>query len=83
MTAMRASAATHKNLKELSVMTGLSIQTVLEQAVEAYRRTVFLEQLNGDFAALQSDPVAWAEEQAERRQWEQTLGDGLPSENKE
>ena len=81
MAVLRASEVTHKNVKELAGLTGLPMQTVLERAVDAYRRTVFLEQFNRDYAALRNDPAAWEEEQAERMLWEQTLGDGLVREN--
>jgi len=77
MSTLRASETTRQNLKELSLLTGQPMQTVLEQAVTAYRRTVFLEKLNEDFAALRADSDAWQEEQEERALWEQTLPDGL------
>lgn len=77
MTMLRANDTTHKNLKELSHLTGLPMQAVLDQAVSAYRRTVFLEKLNEDFAALRASPEAWQDEQTERALWEQTLADGL------
>ena len=70
---------THQYLNELSDLTGLPIQVVLDHAISNYRRTVFLEKLNGDFAALRSNPDAWKEEQEERQLWEQTIADGLLS----
>jgi hypothetical protein len=77
MTILRASDITHKNLKELAHQTGLPMQAVLEKAVTAYKRAVFLEKLNDDFAALHADPTAWQEELEERTLLEQSLGDGL------
>lgn len=50
---------------------------VLDEAVAAYRKTVFLQKLNEDFAVLRAHPEAWEEEQEERDLWEQTLSDGL------
>ncbi len=50
---------------------------LLDRAIEAYRRHLFLEGLNADFAALRNDPVVWADEQAERAEWDATLADGL------
>ena len=76
-TTLRTTEATHRNLKELSHATGLPLQTVLERAVAAYKKTVFLESLNEDFATLRARPEDWEEEMAERRLWEQTLSDGL------
>lgn len=56
------------------------MQAVLDSAVEAYRRRVFLEGLNEDFAALRADRDAWQEEEEERKLWEVTLSDGLEPE---
>lgn len=68
---------THAKLKELAEQSGEPVPAVLEKAVEAYRRQVFLEGLAEDFAALRRDPKAWEPEQAERREWDVTLADGL------
>ena len=53
------------------------MQSVLERALERYRREKFLHAANADFEALRSDPKAWPEEVRERDLWEQTLADGL------
>jgi hypothetical protein len=53
------------------------MQAILDKAIEEYRRRTFLEGLAGDFAALRADPKAWAEEQAERRLWDNALMDDL------
>jgi len=74
---VRITKQTHQQLATLAKENGLSMQTILDQAVEAYRRQSFLEALNSDFAALKASPEAWAEEQEERKLWEQTLADGL------
>jgi predicted transcriptional regulator len=68
---------THAKLKELAEQAGESMPNLLEKAVEAYRRQQFLEGLADDFAALRADPKAWAEELAERAEWDTTLADGL------
>ena len=53
----------------------------LSHAVEAYRRTVFLEGLANEFAALRADGgSAWSDEEAERTAWDSTSADGLPDE---
>lgn len=56
------------------------MQTVIDRAVESYRRQWFLESLNSDFAALRSEPDEWDQEQKEREFWEQTLADELDQE---
>jgi len=77
MANIRASELTHHRLKQLSHSTGQPIQTVLDRAIEAYRRTVFLEQLNEDYAKLRVIDSEWSEELADRKDLEGTLYDGL------
>jgi len=50
---------------------------VLDEAVEALRRQRFLEQVNAAYSNLRADPRAWAAVEAERREWDGTLLDGL------
>lgn len=56
------------------------MQTILDKAIERYRRDKFVRDANADFAALKRDPKAWREELKERDLWEQTLSDGLDRE---
>ena len=56
------------------------MQTILDQAVEHYRREKFLRDANADYATLRTNSPAWAEELAERELWDVTLLDGLPDE---
>ena len=63
-------------LKELAVSTGSSQAVILEQALEAYRRRIFLNGLASDFQALRSNPNARQEELAERAELDTTLKDG-------
>lgn len=67
-------------LCDLARETGQSLQSVLDRAIEDYRRKVFFDQLNAGYAALRADPEAWAEELAERKLWDTTLMDGLDEE---
>ena len=53
------------------------MQTVLDKAIEHYRRDTFLRDANADFAALKSNPKAWEKELKERELLKQTLTDGL------
>jgi hypothetical protein len=73
--AIRVPDSTYQIIRELAG--DGSMQAVVIQAVEAYRRQRILEQANAAFAALRQDPAAWAQEQAERAEWDATLGDGL------
>ncbi len=76
-TNVRISEASHETLRRLAREEGRSMQAVLDQAVERYRRAKFLRGANADFAALRQNSRAWKEEQAERELWEQTSSDGL------
>jgi hypothetical protein len=53
------------------------MQTVLDKAIESYRRYVFLLQANQAFAALKQNEELWQEELAERGLWDQTMADGV------
>lgn len=74
---VRISAETHRLLRELSAQTGQPMGTILEQALEEYRRRLFLEEANAAYAVLRNDPEAWQNELAERAAWDVTLADGL------
>ena len=56
------------------------MQAILDEAVEAYRRQLFLKRANAAFAALRNDPNAWKEEQMERAAWDVALNDDLEEE---
>ena len=72
---VRVSLATREKLRSLTSETGVSMQAIIDEAVEAYRRQIFLERANAAFAVLRNDPSAWKEEQAERKAWDATLNE--------
>mgnify|MGYP000882201411 FL=1 len=74
---VRIDSSTHKVLQSLSAQTGRKMQEIMSEAVELYRRQLFLEKVNAAFAALKTDPQAWKEEQEERAAWDAALLDGL------
>ena len=76
-TTVRLNKETHLELRQIAQQEGQSIQTVLARLVDGYRRRTMLEQGNRAYAALRQDPKAWADELAERADWENTLSDGL------
>ncbi|MBU0606699.1 MAG: toxin-antitoxin system protein [Armatimonadetes bacterium] len=76
-TTVRISQSTHERLRNLAEETGLSLTATLDQAVECYRRKVFFDGLDAEYAALQADPVAWQEYLREREEWDATLRDDL------
>ena len=76
-TQVRVSNSTHQTLRSLSTEAGESMQTIIEQAVEQYRRRRFLEGLSQDFKTLKEDSQSWQEELEERKLWDKTLLDGV------
>ena len=80
MPTTRISAPSHQVLRRLAEQSGESMQTLLEKAVELYRRQRFLEENNRAFEALRADASAWKGEQAERELWDITMADGLEKE---
>ncbi|MBI5447043.1 MAG: ribbon-helix-helix protein, CopG family [Deltaproteobacteria bacterium] len=75
-TPVRIPEASKRVLREIAARDGITMQAVLERAIEEYRRHRFLEDANAAFAALREDEAAWQEELSERRAWDATLGDG-------
>jgi len=77
MPSARISEPTRAILRKLAEESGESLQAILDKAVETYRRQRFLEDSNRAFGVLQANAAAWKEEQAEREDWDITVGDGL------
>lgn len=71
--AVRISEASHRRLRDLAEAEKTSVRSVLERAIEKYRRQRFLATANRQYAALRADSSAWTDEIAERRAWDRTL----------
>ena len=76
-TTIRVSVETRDALHELAHTAGVSMQQVLEQAIETYRRQRLLAEANVAYAALREDAAAWDDLARERSAWDATLSDGL------
>ena len=76
-TTVRLRADAHRALKEISQLTGQSLQEALARAIEDLRRKVYLEGLSADYGKLRADPTAWADYQKELAVWDVTNQDGL------
>jgi len=74
---VRISLEAQEVVRKLSAQTGRKMQDILDEAVELYRRQLFLEKANAAFAALRMQPEAWAVDEEERAAWDVTLSDGL------
>jgi predicted transcriptional regulator len=66
-------------LRQLAEASSRPQPEILDEALEDLRRKRFFQQFNQQYAALRADERAWGEEQAERRLWDQTSGDGSGS----
>ena len=77
---VRISPRAHDLLRQIADEEQQSMQSVLDRALERYRRDRFLRAANADFAALRHDHSAWKEELRDREHWDQTLSDGLTKE---
>lgn len=76
-TQLRVNESTHSVIRKLASECGESMQSIVEKAVERYKRELFLESLSQDFKKLRENKEAWDEEIEERRLWENTLLDGV------
>ncbi len=77
---VRIGKSTHEKLYELSGQEGRSMASILEDAVDKYRREYFLHSVNAAYARLRQQPEAWQEYMREIEEWDVTLADGLEDE---
>lgn len=77
---VRVPSEVRRTLQQLAGASHRSMQSVLAQAIEEYRRRRVLDGTNEAYARLRSRPDQWAEEEGERRAWEATLSDDLQAE---
>jgi hypothetical protein len=77
---VRISPRSHELLRQMAEEEQQSMQSVIDRALESYRREKFLRAANADFETLRHNSRAWKEELRERELWEQTLADGLAKE---
>jgi predicted transcriptional regulator len=66
----------HETLTKLAESSGETMQTVLDKAIENYRRYIFLVQADRAFVALRQKEELWQEELAERELWDSAMLDG-------
>jgi hypothetical protein len=71
------SETTHKTLVQLAQSSGDDFVTIMDRAVENYRRYVFLVQADLAFATLRQNEELWQDEIAERQAWDVTITDGV------
>jgi hypothetical protein len=76
---VRISLSLRETLRQLAAREGVPMQTVLEKAVESYRRDRLIDELNAGYAKLSS--VERDELTDELEVWEATSADGLDSDH--
>ncbi len=80
-TPVAVSEAALAKLQEMAGWAGRPVDEILEHLIEEQFNRKFWDAVNAGYAALRADPAAWAEIEAERKLWDNTLMDGLdPSE---
>lgn len=72
---------TYNTIKEISRHTHRSKQEIVEDAIEEYRRKLFLIEANKAFNDLRDNHKKWQDELEEREEWEVTITDGLEKES--
>ena len=76
---VRISDASRDILRKLAAQESESMQSILEKAIEAYRRQHFLKEINKAYSVLHQNKEAWTAMEKELAEWDATLGDGLES----
>ncbi len=72
---VRISSSSKKALQEVAKMTGASQVEALAEAIEEYRRKVFLKEVAESFARMSEEELA--DYKREFEEWDVTLLDGL------
>jgi hypothetical protein len=81
-TTIPISDTTLARLGELARWSGTSVTEALERAIREQYHRRFWEAVNAGYAALRADRAAWAEVEAERKEWDATLLDGLDTDER-
>lgn len=75
---IRISPYSRRILELCTRMYGVSMQVVLDDALETYRRNRLLTDSNNAFLSLRKNKRLFREEMSERKHWEATLSDSSP-----
>lgn len=76
-TTIRVSEHTRRRVAELAAATGRQMQTIVDEAVADYERTMFWESFEAGYAKIADDPHQWSSVQAERDSEEAALVDDI------
>ncbi|MEI8390153.1 MAG: hypothetical protein WCG23_09765 [bacterium] len=82
-TTIRVKRKTYNGLKIIADQENSTMQDALDKLLEEHETKKFFEELNQSVTNLKSNSEAWIEELNERKEWEETLADGLENEKNE
>jgi hypothetical protein len=74
---VRISEKAGRTLRALAARSGETMQAVLDEAIEEFRRKSLLRRANAAYAALRKNSKAWKAELRDRSAWEATNFDDL------
>ncbi len=77
---IKVNEKTFKLLKELEAQMGISVESILHQAIDTFYRDKIIQDINSYYEELKKDPQMWQEELEERALWETASNDGLEDE---
>ena len=77
---VRVSLKVRNILKDLSRETGEPMASILNEAVENYRRQLILEKANQAYKKLKENQEMWKEEVEERKMWDSMNMDDIEDE---
>ncbi len=73
---VRISKTSSAILKEIASEERKTLQSILDDAIEDYRRHRFLQEANKAYSVLRKNPKSWEAELEERKQWDAAFPDG-------
>ncbi len=74
---IRVDDKTLKTIRRISKEAGISMQEILDKAIEDYRRKQILMEANEAYTVLRENPQKWKEEIEERQDWDTAIADDL------
>jgi len=77
---VRISPKSHRLLSQLAGELHATMPQVLDEALETYRRELFLKAANADLASLKANRKAWKIYRQDLAAVDGTVADGLPPE---
>jgi predicted transcriptional regulator len=80
-TTIRIKKELYDTVKSLAKEKNRNMQEIINEAIKDLKKKEFFDNLNSFYTKLKADPKAWAEEEAERAEWDATLLDGIDNDD--